>query len=956
VGKHTERRKARTSDLRRKAEGRFKSKATDVSMMKEANLRDLVHELESQQVELEKRVEERTADLFRTNERLKEEIRERERSEQALRLEEARLEALLRLSQIGESTVHEMAEFTLEREIALTQSKIGFLGFLSEDEAVYTLHAVSRNMVKECDVTGNPIQWHIAGAGLWADAIRQRKTLFVNDYRKSIPGKKGLPSGHPPVERFMVVPVSESGRIVAVAGVGNKASDYDKSDERQVVLLLSGMWSYLQRERSREALQEAYNELEQKVEQRTAELSESNTELQREITERRRSERAVERQNQLLAGINRIFEAVVTGASDEEFGTACLAVAEEITGSAISFVAETGPDGLLHDLAISNPGWEACSMYDREGHRKPPGDLRILGIYGRAILDGRTVLVNDTASHPARVGLPPGHAPLTSFLGVPLKKEDRTVGVVAVGNRQGGYGPGEQEALETLALAIAAALARKRAEEALRASENKYRELVQNANSAVIRWQRDGKITFFNEYAQSLFGYRTEEIIGRHVGLLLPQFESSGADLRGLIEDIVAHPQNHVQNVNENVCRDGRRVWMAWTNRPVYDQTGQVAEILAVGVDMTELKRAEEALKASDEQLKRAQEIAHVGSWELDLVNDRLYWSDEAYRIFGLKPQQFGATYEAFLEAVHPDDRAAVDAAYSDSIRDGKTSYEVEHRVVRRGTGEIRVVQEKCRHVTDEAGRITRSVGMVMDVTERKQAEEGLRRTLEELARSNRELEQFAYVASHDLKEPLRMVTGFTGLLKNHCQGKLDTKADQYIAFAAEAAERMVGLIDDLLAYARVGRDPNTEATDVAAAVDRALRNLRASIEESGAHITLEPFPTVRANPLELTQLFQNLVGNSLKFRDETRPEIHIGAGRKQAQWVFTVRDNGIGIDPQFADRVFTIFQRLHTRDRYPGTGVGLAICKKIVERHGGRIWVESEPGKGATFCFTLPA
>ena len=191
--------------------------------------------------------------------------------------------------------------------------------------------------------------------------------------------------------------------------------------------------------------------------------------------------------------------------------------------------------------------------------------------------------------------------------------------------------------------------------------------------------------------------------------------------------------------------------------------------------------------------------------------------------------------------------------------------------------------------------------------------------------------------------------------MKDRCQGKLDAKADEYIAFASDAASRMQGLIDDLLAYSRAGRGEMTERTDVGAVLDRVLKTLTVSIQESGAVITHDPLPTITSNPVELTQVFQNLIGNALKFKGERKPEIHVGAQRQADGWLFTVRDNGIGIDPQFAERIFMIFQRLHTREQYPGTGIGLAICKKVVERHGGRIWVESQPGKGSTFCFTIP-
>ena len=235
-------------------------------------------------------------------------------------------------------------------------------------------------------------------------------------------------------------------------------------------------------------------------------------------------------------------------------------------------------------------------------------------------------------------------------------------------------------------------------------------------------------------------------------------------------------------------------------------------------------------------------------------------------------------------------------------------------------------------------------------------AEESLRRAAEELARSNKDLEQFAYVASHDLQEPLRMVTGFVQLLQQKYGGRLDADAEQYIAFAVDGAKRMHTLINDLLTYSRVGaRGKEPAPTDAGASLQRALDNLQASIHETGAEISHGELPIVRADGTQLTQLFQNLIGNAVKFRGAAPPKIHIDARRDGDAWRFSVRDNGIGIDPKSQERIFQVFQRLHSRQEYPGTGIGLAICQRIVERHGGRIWVESAPGEGATFHFTLP-
>ncbi len=241
------------------------------------------------------------------------------------------------------------------------------------------------------------------------------------------------------------------------------------------------------------------------------------------------------------------------------------------------------------------------------------------------------------------------------------------------------------------------------------------------------------------------------------------------------------------------------------------------------------------------------------------------------------------------------------------------------------------------------------------EIAERKQAGEVLRRTAEELARSNQELEQFAYVASHDLQEPLRVVTGYVQLIERRFKGQLDADADQFIDYIVDGASRMRQLITDLLNYSRVGtRGAAMSPTAVEAVLGRVLADLREVIAESGAAVTHDPLPNVLADEMQLAQLFQNLIGNAIKFRSERRPEIHVSASRDGDGWLFSVRDNGIGIEKQYRDQVFVIFQRLHTRQKYPGTGIGLAICKRIVERHGGRIWLDSTPGQGTTFHFTL--
>lgn len=240
--------------------------------------------------------------------------------------------------------------------------------------------------------------------------------------------------------------------------------------------------------------------------------------------------------------------------------------------------------------------------------------------------------------------------------------------------------------------------------------------------------------------------------------------------------------------------------------------------------------------------------------------------------------------------------------------------------------------------------------------TELIKTRQDLEKSVAELGRSNVDLQQFAYVASHDLQEPLRMVSSYTQLLAKRYRGQLDADADEFIAYAVDGATRMQKLIQDLLAYSRVSTDSQPfEPTPMGAVLSYAMDNLLSAIKESRAVITHDRLPTVRGDAKQLAQVFQNLLSNAIKFHGDQPPRIHISAQRREQEWLFSVRDQGIGIDPQFAGRIFVIFQRLHTRTEYPGTGIGLAICKKIIERHGGRMWVESELGKGATFWFSIP-
>jgi len=368
-----------------------------------------------------------------------------------------------------------------------------------------------------------------------------------------------------------------------------------------------------------------------------------------------------------------------------------------------------------------------------------------------------------------------------------------------------------------------------------------------------------------------------------------------------------------------------------------------------------EVRAAQEKLRASEEQQRLALAAGQMGYFDWDIVTGQAQCSPRLEQMLGLPPHSFDGTFRTFRGTVHPEDLPKLSGRIDQLLAEGRDTDSIEFRALH-PDGSIRWIDGHSKLIKDARGKPVRLLGVGMDVTERHEAQERSQQLLEELKRSNSELEQFAYVASHDLQEPLRMVASYTQLLARRYQGRLDDDADEFISYAVDGVTRMKRLINDLLMYSRAGQQKELTRVDAAVTVERAIGNLGPAIEEAEAVVTHDELPQVMGNEVQLEQLFQNLIGNALKFRRGTAPaQVHVGVERRETEWVFSVKDNGIGIEPQYFSRIFLIFQRLHTGTEYKGTGLGLAICKKIVERHGGRIWVESTPGQGSTFFFSLP-
>ena len=389
--------------------------------------------------------------------------------------------------------------------------------------------------------------------------------------------------------------------------------------------------------------------------------------------------------------------------------------------------------------------------------------------------------------------------------------------------------------------------------------------------------------------------------------------------------------------------------WFDTHYRPYRDESGAVVGVVVIASEITERKLLELELQQQTAQLRAVVDNVPSALAIFDKEMTVRWENDLQAAIFGLPADQMIGKVIYDLQDFSEERREI----HRRAMR-GESLDFLDHKV-EFPEGE-RHFEAFYRPYRDRNGEIIGIIVVGNDITKRRQAEIALDQRSEELARSNAELEQFAYVASHDLQEPLRMVSSFVEILAADHKGKLGEEADKHIGFILDGSSRMKALIDDLLAYSRVGTGEVTKSpVDCEEVLVHVTQDLGAVIEESAAKIIHDPLPVVPGDPTQLGQLFQNLVSNALKFRGETPPHIYISVEERAGEWLFQVQDDGIGIEPRHFERIFQMFQRVHHRSEYPGTGIGLAMCKKIVDNHGGRIWIESEIGKGTTFFFCLP-
>ncbi|MFL6447684.1 MAG: PAS domain S-box protein [Bryobacteraceae bacterium] len=470
--------------------------------------------------------------------------------------------------------------------------------------------------------------------------------------------------------------------------------------------------------------------------------------------------------------------------------------------------------------------------------------------------------------------------------------------------------------------------------------------IVDSSDDAIISKDLNGYITSWNKSAERLFGYSAAEAVGQQVATLLIPADRQNEEPEILTRLRRGERVDHFETKRQH--KDGTLLDISLTISPVKDPNGRIVGASKIARDIGESKRLEAVLLASEGRFRQLADAMPQIVWTARSDGRVDYFNSRWYEFTGFDRDRYGnASWESVL---HPDDLERCREAWDASVRSGQP-YNLEYRLFDRRESRWRWFVGRAVAVRETEGGAWKWFGACTDIDEQKRVQEDLRR-------ANYDLEQFAFSASHDLQEPLRSIKIYSELLSRRHADLINEDAKAFLAFVQQGATRMELLVRDLLTYTRASAlEAEHETACANDALQAALANLAGAIAETGAVIQADPLPTVPVHALHLQQLFQNLIGNAIKYRSPERlPAVHVTAQRQKGFWSFAVSDNGIGIESQYKENIFGLFKRLHTTDDYSGTGIGLALCRRIVDRYGGRIWVESEPGEGSTFRFTLPA
>lgn len=516
---------------------------------------------------------------------------------------------------------------------------------------------------------------------------------------------------------------------------------------------------------------------------------------------------------------------------------------------------------------------------------------------------------------------------------------------------------------ETALIIVRQITDRLQAEQALRLQEERYRRIVEDMPALICRFRADGVLTYVNQHYCDYFGAAKSELEGRNFFEFIPLAEQAAVRQHYASLD-AEHPV--VTYIHQVRLPDGSLRWQRWTDRALCDEQGNVIEYQSIGIDITQSYVSQLELKASQELLCNTLRAARAGIWEWNIPTNQLTWSDESYLLLGLEPGSVPPTYQAWMNAIIPEDRNRIATQVMNAIQ-YRANLDIEYRV-RHPDGSLHWLRSVGNVRLDEQGEVVAMFGIVLEITAQKQIEQEIRSLNEaleqriqartaELEAANRDLESFTYSVSHDLRSPLRGVEGYARLLQEDYASLLPAEAQDLLANILKYTHWMSTLIDALLQFSRLGRkEPNRQMVDMRQLAQSVMQRLVEHEPERQIEVHIAALPPAQADPTLIEQVWVNLCSNALKY---TRPRplarIEIGHQNSSGETAYFIRDNGVGFDMQYADRLFGVFQRLHLADEFEGVGIGLANVKRIVERHGGKVWAHAEVNRGATFYFTLP-
>lgn len=877
-------------------------------------------------------------------------------------------------SLIQSKSIEEITNFVLDYSKRLTGSKYGFVSYRDPETGYMVGPTLTREVWDQCRIENKSIIFE-KFTGLWGWVINNKKPMYTNQVAKD-PRSSGTPPGHVPIDKFLSAPALVGDRVVGQIALANPGRDYTEFDLNLAQRIAAAYAFALQRRKAEE-------------------------EMARALEESKKHAAETE-------GMLRGARAVLQGRSFEEAAERIFTTCKELTGAAAGYIALLSSDGSQNDVVYLDGGGYQCTVPE-------DAPMPVRGLREKAYQTGETVFDNDFAkSEHARL-LPKGHTPLESVLFAPLKIRGNTVGLLGMGNKPGGFDQEDAAIATAFAELAAVALDNTRNLQGLEESEKKFRLVLQTATEAVVTINGNGEIVYWNPAAQTVFGYAPEDALGRTLGFIMP--EALRADHARAFEVARSRPgplrpgqTREVTGLRKGGAEFPAELtlagWMAGgelfftgmirdiTERKksedllrrhrdqledaVEARTAEVRQVIGeLTEEIEERKRTEEKRRQSEARLAEAQRMAHLGNWDWDIVTKGLYWSDEIYRIFGLTPQQFGATYDAFLNSVYPEDREFVMKSVDEALyRD--IPYSIEHRILL-PTGEVRFVHERAEVFFDEARKPVRMIGTVQDVTERKRAElarESAEKKLEEQrlqavhADRLRSLGEMAAGIAHELNQPLQGVRG----LAEHLSIALDRgwKVDQEdirdkVELIVNQADRMSHVIEHTRMFAREADSTEIVPVDVNEVISSSLGMIGAQLKGRGIELDCELFedlPLVMANPFSLEEVILNLISNA---RDATAMAkgqedglspvcLRTGLDGDQANKYIKIEvsDRGAGIPPEIVDRVFEPF--FTTKDPDKGTGLGLAICRSIIEGFGGSIRAGDNPDGGTVITVSLPA